>query len=858
MKVSLNLAQAYSNVDLKSIPRDELLQRIGAQLGAVEDVKDYVPRYNDIVIVKVVECGKHPDADKLSLCRIDDGGVVPNVERDKAGLVQVVCGAPNVRTGMFAVWIPPGATVPSTLDNDPFVLEARELRDKISNGMLASPSELDISDDHDGILEIIESEVGRDPKLGEPITNFFGLDDFVVDCENKMFTHRPDCFGNLGVARELAGIFGLKFESPEWYLAPLSQIEDRGLKIEDGGLQLEVGNEIPELVPRFMAVAMKNVKVGKSNIHTQALLKRVGIKPINNIVDVTNYVMHLTGQPLHAFDYDKLVAGHEGLRIEPRLASEGEEITLLGGKTIKLIDKDLVISANGKAVSIAGVMGGADTEVDENTKNIVIECANFDMYTIRRTSMRHGLFTDAVTRFNKGQSPLQNDRVLAFAMQQMSELVGAEQASSVFDTAINDEGILSINSGKHPMYGPEDVDIEFINERLGSSLNAQEICDFLVNVEFEAFAKSENVISYWAPFWRMDILIAEDIVEEVGRLYGYDKLPVLLPARLSKPNPKNPSRDFKQTLRDTLSRAGANEVLTYSFVHGKILENSNISPDKSAYHLRNALSPDLQYYRPSLVPSLLAKIHSNIKSQAGSDENIFALFEIGRVHIKNHFEESEPTLPKQMNRISFVIAADSKYQNANAGSAYYQAKKYVDLITNNQAVYEPLDTNEYPLTAPYQMKRSAIILIGEDKKPVGVVGEFQSSVSRAFKLPEYCAGFEIDTDFLREYIQPASYQPLSQYPSSIQDITFEAKPSIRWGQVYDLVHAELAVAKAESGYEFIVEPLDIYQAEGSNVKRYSIRITLTHHHKTLKTEEVNKLLEDIAKAMYEEYKATRI
>lgn len=843
MKFSLNLAQSYSNVDLKSLPHDEIVARIGGQLGSIEDVTNWIDKYNGVVIAKIVSCVKHPDADKLSLCLIDDGGVA-DVERNNEGYVQVVCGAPNVREGLIVAWIPPGVTVPNTYDAEPFVLEARELRGKISNGMIASPSELAMSDDHAGILEINLDEAGRMPKLGESLSSFYQLDDFVVTCENKMFTHRPDCFGNLGIARELAGIFDMKFESPEWYRkAPVwdMQIENK--------IELNIYNDIPKLVPRFICVVMDNIQVGQSPAWLQGLLKRIGIKPINNVVDITNYVMHLTGQPLHAFDFDKLQKLSDTPGISPRMAMKGEKLRLLGGKEIELTDADIVIATDKQAVALAGVMGGADTEVDADTKSILIECANFDMYAIRRTSMRHGLFTDAVTRFNKGQSPLQNDRVLWYAIKSMAENAAARTASDVYDLVDFD---LNSDNLNHVA-----VSMDFINSRLGSKLTVEDVRTLLINVEFEVTIQGQD-LQITAPFWRMDISISEDIVEEVGRLYGYDKLNISLPPRSSKPNPKNTVKDFKQTLRESLSRAGANEVLTYSFVHGKLLENSNINPEESAYHLRNALSPDLQYFRPSLVPSLLAKVHANSKAQAGSDENIFALFEIGKAHVKGHFEETEPTLPKQMNRLSFVIAADGKYQKTQHSEAYYQAKKYVDLITNNQAVYEPLDTNELALTAPYQKERSAVILLGEDKLPVGVVGEFQSKVIKAFKLPDYSAGFEIDTDLLRENSSRISYQPLSQYPSIIQDITFEVKSNVAWGQLYSLVHAELAVAKAESGYEYSVEPLDIYRAEGLDNKRYSMRIVLTHHQKTLKTQEVNELLDKIAKAVHEEFKATRI
>ena len=521
MKFSLNLAQDYSNVDLKSISREELLKRIGAQLGAVEEVEDWAPKYKGVVVVKVVSCEQHPNADRLHVCTIDDGGTTTGVKRGEKGLVQVVCGAPNVHAGMLAAWIPPGATVPASFGtSEPFMLDARELRGVVSNGMLASPKELGISDDHSGILELDPEEIGKTPKPGEPLTNYFGLDDFVVDLENKMFTHRPDCFGNLGVARELAGISGLKYKSPDWYTKDSAESREQRAEVK-----LEVKNQAGKLVSRFMAVAMSGVTVGKSPVWLQAALARVGLKPINNVVDVTNYVMHLTGQPLHAFDKDKLASSHLG----PRMAKKGERLALLNGKTIELTEDDIVISTSEKAVALAGIMGGSETEVDDNTKNIVIECATFDMYNVRRTSMRHGLFTDASTRFTKGQSPLQNARVLAYAIKMMSETAGATQASHVYDIhgKLDEPNIVTVDAG-------------FINERLGSKLTAKDIASLLEKTEFEIVSvpAGKNKLHIRPPFWRMDIEIAEDIVEEIGRLYGFDKLPLTLPARPAKPAAK--------------------------------------------------------------------------------------------------------------------------------------------------------------------------------------------------------------------------------------------------------------------------------------------------------------------------------
>ncbi len=811
MKVSLNLAQEYSNVDLKAIPRDELLHRIGAQLGAVEDVTDWAQKFEGAVVVRVVECKKHENADKLSVCQVDYGS---------GKTVQVVCGAPNVRADMYAVWLKPGVVVPNSRDTDPFTLEAREIRGVVSNGMLASAHELGISEDHSGIVEITAQDAGREPVPGEPLTAYFGLDDFVVTCENKMFTHRPDCFGNLGVARELAGIAGLNFKSPDWYQnAPT--FDDKS------DLPIEVKNDVPELVPRFMAVAMQNITVGPSPMWLQSTLARVGIKPINNVVDVSNYVMHLTGQPTHAFDYDKIRELSIKPGIFPRMAKKGEKITLLGQKDIKLSGEEIVIATDKQAVALGGVMGGADTEVDENTKNIIIECATFDMYSIRRTSMRYGLFTDAVTRYNKGQSPLQNDRVLAFLMGKMNELAGAQQASSVHDIKSD------LQQSEVPRF-----EVKFINERLGSSFELDEIKQLLSRVEFEFPNVEGQGLLVQPPFWRTDIEIIEDIVEEVGRLHGYDQLPVELPKRTAKPASKNSLLDSKASLRQSLKQFGANEVLTYSFVHGDLLQKSNIDPAKWTYHIRNAISPDLQYYRPSIIPSLLAKVHPNIKAQAGTDDNQFALFEIGRAHVKGHEKDN---LPVQMERLALIVAADDKTARAHqSGASYYLAKKYLEEITDGQAVLSPVNSFDFPVTAPFAPGRSAEVRIGDTV--LGVIGEFSPKVRRSLKLPDFVAGFELDISLLNKYLAEKSYRPLPPFPGTHQDYTHEVSGNTSWQAVSEGLLAALNQSNTNN-YEISIEPLDIFEAADTGSKRLTFRVFINHPNKTLKTEEATALLE---------------
>lgn len=844
MKVSINLAQYYSNVDIKSIKHEVILEKIGSQLGAVEEYFDFAPKYKDVVVAKIVKCSDHPNADRLHVCMIDDGGVTKSVERNEDGLVQVVCGAPNAREGIYVAWLAPGSTVPSSMnDDEPFVLSARELRGVVSNGMLASPKELDINDDHDGILELNPEEIGHEPKAGEALTKYFGLDDFVVDCENKMFTHRPDCFGNLGVARELAGINGLKFKSPDWYLST-PKFETKT------GLKLQPKNQIPKLVKRFMAVAMDNVHVHKSPIWLQAALTRVGLKPINNVVDITNFVMHLTGQPLHAFDYDKLNSQQLG----PRMAKKGEKLALLNGKTVELTEDDMVIATDEKAVALAGIMGGSETEVDEHTTRIVIEAATFDMYTVRRTCMRQGIFTDASTRFTKNQSHLQNDRAIWFAIEKMQEMASAKQASNVYDL-------------HNSLDLPNDVVVsaQFVNERLGTSLTIKEIGALLEKVEFEVLSvpADKNHLHIRPPFWRTDIEIPEDIVEEVGRLYGYDKVNMQLPNRSTRPVERDEQIAFKMHLRYMLKELGANEVLTYSFVNGKLLKNVGQDPEQ-AYHIRNALSPDLQYYRLSVLPSLLDKVQLNIRSDmVRTDDNSFAIFEIGKGHMKDWLDIEED-VPRESDSLALVFAADEKTAARNyVGSPYYQAKHYLEsLLKNcsNHIKYEtiPYDTtDDYSLqmSKPFDPNRSAAVKV--DGITIGYVGEIKPEIKQKLKLPEFTAGFEL---YLRglQMLKNNTYQPLSSFPKIQQDITLEVKDELTFGRVLDDLEESLKEITSQKDLQVKIAPRDIFKPENEEVTRLTFRIWMISSNRTMTIDESNLIIDKAVSRLGELCGAVRI
>lgn len=823
---------------------EKLVEKIGAQLGAVEEVIPFGDKYQGAIIVHVVTCDDHPNADRLHVCKVDDGGQAQDVERDENGHVQVVCGAPNVHAGMLAVWLPPGAIVPSTFyDVDQFRLDKRELRGVMSNGMMASPKELALGDSHEGILEIND-----DHQPGTLFIDAYNLrGDKIIDMENKMFTHRPDCFGYLGIAREIEGIRGRAYNSPDWYkLNP----EIPGIEAEE--LKLEVRNELPESVPRFTAITMRDVEVKESPVWLQVELARAGIRPINNIVDYTNFFMLETGQPLHAYDYDKVtsLSNADHATIVVRKAEQGEKVKLLGSKEVVANPETILIATDKLPIGVGGVMGGADTEVSMQTRNIIIECANFDMYNIRRTSMALGLFTDAVTRFTKGQSPLQNKAVIAKIVNEIRQFAGGKVASDLIDDNHLDEVTMQRGS----LEAPVEIGRDFINQRLGLDLSTREMAQLLQNVEFKV-EEEADVLTLTAPFWRTDIALPEDIVEEVGRLYGYDHLPLELPKRSIMPAQKDEMLQLKARIRQQFAALGANEVLSYSFVHGDLLKKAG-QDTSQAFQLANALSPDLQYYRLSLTSSLLEKIHPNIK--AGHNE--FALFELGKTHIKGIEEEG---LPKEFERIALVYAADTKAASKHDGSPYYMARKYCMELLAYLGVgvsvdFEPLASDDQDIaTTYYAPGRAATIKL--NGQVIGRVGEYKTSVRKALKLPDYCAGFELGLQHLLSATnQQASYVALPRFPKVEQDICLKVDSNLSYQDLFDFVWKHLDKNRPDRTFHSLA-PVDIYQREDDQShKQITLRFSIASYERTLTDQEVNALLDNVAQDAKQQFGAERI
>jgi phenylalanyl-tRNA synthetase beta chain len=840
MKISVNWLKKFTDIDVSVA---ELVAKISTQIGAVESVQELSEVYKNIYVVRVFEAKKHPNADKLTLCLIDDGGVATTaMPRNDKGLVEVVCGATNVEPGMLAVLAGSRlgcAVISADEKSETWAVEPKGLRGITSYGMLASAAELGISDNHDGIVQLND-----DAKVGQSIIDYLELDDTVIDIENKMFTHRPDCFGIMGVAREVAGVLNEQFSSPEWYLS------EAGLDV--GAQGLVVDNEIPELVPRFMVARVDNLEVSHSGLKRQSYLARIGIRSINSLVDLTNEIMVVTGQPMHAYDTEKLIrscGSKDGdLTFGLRKPKTGDQIKLINGKTVVFdeTNQDILVTFNDVPVAIGGVMGGIDSEVDENTKSAVLECATFDMYSIRRSSMRHGLFSDAVTRFNKGQSPFQNHRVLGRSIELLKEVSASSQLAALVDD-------VHIDYEKSEVHTSED----FVESRLGLGLGAQQIVERLNKVELHSKINQDGQIAVNVPFWRKDINIKEDINEEVLRLVGYDSLKAELPARSLKPSPTNELIDFQYRLRVLLSSAGANEVLNYSFVSKKLLEKAEHDPT-GCIDIENALSHELEFYRPSLTAPILSKLTQNLRKSY--DE--FALFEIGKVHIKGLMSAAEPELPDEFQRLAYVYSADAKHFTSKyEGTPYYCALAALDYLLGELSIdfrveklVEKLPSQFEQLIRAYDKDRSGYVVCGD--KVLGIIGLPVQSVALAFKLPSSTAMLELDVAQLLSLARPKKdYQPLSIYPEVKEDVSLRVDYSTSYDQISELIKKAL---EGINGFVVEFEPIDIYSPEDRSYKNFVFRFKAVSYETTLKSEDLSEAISGVIEGLSKTLKVARV
>lgn len=863
MKISLNEIKKLVKIP-DGITDEELIERIGSRLVEIEEVIDLSPRYKGVYIAKVVGC-EPIEGTHLHLCQIDVGA--KTAEFSEAETVQVVCGAPNVHAGMLAVWIAPGAIVPETYGNENFELSVRKLRGYESHGMLAGADELALANEHKLIAEI-------DSRLASPGDSFaeiFGLNDTILDVENKSLTHRPDCFGLIGFAREVAGILGVRFQEPEWIKRGLglgdgdrnstgvlqtlshdtdsqagagsirAQRDEKSTTVSgDNGLQerLSVAISDSNLCPRYSCAVFElgDNKPSKFLTENAVFLAKAGMRAIDPMVDLTNTIMLMTGQPLHAFDYDKLIAvgGTKSPKIIVRVAKEGEELQLLDGETIKCIPEDILITSNDVPVALAGAMGGKNTEIDASTKRVVLESATFSLYNLRKTQMAHGIFSEAITRFTKGQSAAMTLPVLLEAVHEL----GVEPLA-LADVWQGDKepSVVKITTSA-------------VNQLLGSDYSMAEIADTLQNVGFEikdcqkAIKKTKKVgplkmsleiekvpneeLIVTAPCWRTDIHIPEDVIEEVGRLLGFDNIPLDLPQKSFSGSEVAPMWKLKQELRSTLSdRLGMHELLTYSFVSKDLLEKVGQNPE-DCYQIVNSISPELQYFRSEIAPSLLEKVRENLKAGYKG----FELYELNQVTRKSYglTDEGTPVLRHHLG----IISLGDFYQLKAQILAMFKA-------LNIRVEYAALSKAKATDQPDLELKRSAELIV--DGQCIGAFGEVKRAILKRFKIDQTVTALELNLDKIVDVPRQLQAQlKISKFPFVERDLTLKVASDAAFGRFDEKIRGVL------NGEELIntVSAVSIYQAKvDDSTKNISFHLRFSSRNKTLDQAEISDIMERI-------------
>ncbi|MCG9127587.1 phenylalanine--tRNA ligase subunit beta [Candidatus Poribacteria bacterium] len=788
MNVSLNWLKSYIDFDLSSTELADKLTMLGIE---VESIKELGAGLNGVVVGRVNSIRPHPNADKLVLCKVDIGN---------SDELQIVCGAPNVSEGMCA----PVATINTELPTG-ITIKRAKLRGEESHGMLCSEKELGISDEASGLMEL-----SNDLPLGKPITEVLSLNDVIFELE--ITPNRSDCLSMIGVAREIRAETGNKLTLPE------NLIEENDIDVNS---KTSVRIDAPDLCPRYAARIIQGVKIGESPDWLKNRLESIGIGVINNIVDATNFVMMEYGQPLHAFDYNKL----DENRIVVRRASEGEKLTTLDEEERELTSDMLVIADANKPVALAGVMGGYDSEITESTCDVLLESANFSASSIRLTSKKLGMNTEASYRFEREADPEGVIPALDRATQLIVEIAGGSTCKGVVDVYPGKRSLLELQLRK-----------DRVNFVLGTQLDIHEIEKILKNLGFEVNLQ-DNIFQVTVPSFRPDISREIDLIEEIARVYGYDNIPTSLPkGDIPVPVPDNATVMCKR-IKHFLLGAGMMESVNYSFSHPNCFDKIRVSEDnplRKAFELQNPLSPEMSILRTTLIPSLLENAQHNRNHQIDS----IALFEISTVFS----QDSEPL------RAAGIITGEiggGVYGNPYKSPDFYDVKGIVEGILEmcNIPDYTLLKTND-PTFHPG--RNVAVIL---DEKQIGIFGEAHPTVQENYELPYKAYLFKLDLDSLANAVDfKIRFEPIPIYPSVQRDLAIVVDQQLPSDTPIDLIYS--------TGGELVesVRLFDVYEGDQVPEDKKSLAYTITYNSdtETLTDIAVNNLHDKIVKRLNQE------
>ena len=803
MKASVEWLKEYSDIDVDCEKLGDILTMTGSK---VEEIIEKGNDIKNVVVGKILEIKKHPNADKLVVTKVDVG-----TEK-----IQIVTGAKNIKENDIVPIAKDGAELPGGKK-----IVKSPLRGVDSCGMMCSVGELglDIKDYpdqiEDGIMILPES---YEKDLGKDIVDVLNLREDIIDFE--ITPNRPDCLSIEGLGRETAASLGKEFKNPRKNLDEL-KVED---KKEIEGLKVDI--TAPDLCYRYIARVVKNVKIGPSPEWMVRRLKACGVRSINNIVDITNYVMLELGQPMHAFDINSI----EGKHITVRRAKNGEKITTLDGEERELNEDNLVIADEKKAVAIAGVMGGQNSEIEEDTKTVVFESAVFYGGSVRKTAKKVGLRTEASSRYEKGLSSENAIRAINRAVELVVELGAGEEVEGKVDVYPTKQKINKIK-----------LDVDRINELLGTNISREEMIDILEKLDI----KVENGFAI-APYFRMDLEFVADIAEEIARFYGYDKLDTTLIKAATTLGVRTKEQKIEKKIEDVLVNNGLSEIYTYGFVGEKDLEKSKIRESliENAIEITNPLSDEYKLMRPTTIPSMMQTLALNNNRK---NQNV-KLFDISRNYRNINGEVEKGEVPLQENILTIGMYGDDV--------DFYTLK---GLIEN---VLEASNVNHYDIVkeknnSSYHPGRCANLKVGTDV--IATIGEVHPEVLMNYDINKRCYLAELNISKVVKYSkQNKKYQEVPKFPAVERDIAIIVDEDVEVGAIEQaIVKKSKRLLKGKKGLEEI-KLFDIYRDEKLGEGKKSIAYSLIFRDKTksLSDDEVNPVMEEITKELEEKFGAT--
>ncbi len=811
MKVSLKWLSEYVDVptDVKA-----LCDRLDLTGTGVEGVEKTGAAFDGVVVGYVETCEQHPDSDHMHVTTVDVGADEP---------VQIVCGAPNIAAGIKV----PVATIGAVMPGD-FKIKKSKLRGVTSCGMCCSQRELGMGSNHEGIWILPD-----DALVGMPIADYLGMTDTVLDLE--ITPNRPDCLSVTGMARELGAMYQRDWKNPAPAMAKALQL-DADAQPVDAAVSVTVDDA--KRCPRYTARVIRGVKVGPSPDWMVERLAAIGQRSINNIVDVTNYILFLFGQPLHAFDLDKLTGESGSASVVVRAAEEGEKLVTLDGEDRTLTaDMTVIATPEQGAVALAGVMGGLDTEVTESTTNILLEAATFEAGRTSRTSRNLGLISESSMRYERGVDDHGIDLRSAAAAALIVEVAGG----TVSCAQGNDAGLVDVWPLKSQ--APHlDFRVSRFCAMMGADIPRDFILDILRRLGCEVRdADDADVLSVVAPTFRPDLVREIDLYEEVLRLWGMDRIPATLPGGRGRFGTRSQLEHALDVVNNTLRASGLNETMTYSFAEPGDVERLRMPADSlgRAVELLNPLNADQSVMRQSIVPGLLRSVAYN---QSRGVKNV-QLYETGVVFFAHEGKKQ----PKEKRKLAGVLAGamrDGGWNVQPAAFDFFDGKGVVENLARELALpklrFKALSANEAPHLQP---GRAAAVLSGGTE--LGWVGELHPLAVDAFDATAPVVAFELDVEALVKAARPArDYVDVPTFPAVSIDVAFVVDEGV--------THEKLAQCMSSAGGKLLEEVglFDVYRDEerlGANKKSMAYALTYRAADRTLTSEEVDKAHERLVK-----------